>query len=78
MGVRVARPFELGRYCPALRAVGGDAAGRQFTLELNLGDVWPDLLARLRATIAPGAPPYALQPGSRRAGKMTANHPPAL
>jgi hypothetical protein len=23
MGVRVARPFELGRYCPALRAVGG-------------------------------------------------------
>ena len=34
-----------------------DAAGRQFTSELDTGDVWPDLLARVGATIAPESTP---------------------
>ena len=45
-----------------------DAAGRQFTPELESGDVWPDLMARLGATSDPEATPIGLQPGSRRVG----------
>ncbi len=37
-----------------------DAAGRQFTPKLDSGDVWPDLLARVGATITPESPPIAL------------------
>ena len=45
-----------------------DAAGRQFNLELDSGDVWPDLSARVEATIAPEATPNGLHFESRRGG----------
>ena len=51
-----------------------DAAGRQFTSELDSGDVWPDLLARVGATIDPESTPIGLHAESRRGGKPTANH----
>ena len=43
-----------------------DAAGRQFTSELDSGDVWPDLLARVEATIDPESPSNALHAGLGR------------
>jgi hypothetical protein len=45
-----------------------DAAGRQCTPGLDSGDVWPDLLARVGATIAPESPPIAVQSEPRRGG----------
>ncbi|MBW2691436.1 MAG: tyrosine-type recombinase/integrase [Deltaproteobacteria bacterium] len=52
-----------------------DSAGRQFTPKLDSGDVWPDLLARVGATITPESPPNAFQPQSIRGGELTANSP---
>jgi integrase len=37
-----------------------DAARQPLTPQLDSGDVWPDLLARVGATIAPESPPIAL------------------
>ncbi len=34
-----------------------DALGRQFTPQLDSGDVWPDLLARVEAIIDPESTP---------------------
>ena len=55
-----------------------DAARQPVKSELNSGDVWPDLLARVGATSDPEATPIALHAGSRRGGQPTVNHSPAL
>jgi hypothetical protein len=46
-----------------------DAMGRQFTPELDSGDVWPDLLARVGATIDPESPPNFRVVGTERGSR---------
>jgi hypothetical protein len=45
-----------------------DAARQPLTPKLDSGDVWPDLLARVGATIDPESTPIGLHAGLRSGG----------